>query len=288
MEELAFQYATLSESNPRGVSWVITVIGAVVAAFTTRSASELQRAGYFALSGLFFLLMAVVSMGAITFLVQAIVGGFFWVVVGLEILVTLVFGFFLGRIAMARSRDAYGHGRAAALAFIPLANLWLLFTPSKNEISANRVPTIPLLSGGLGVLSGLVMLTAGVAISAYSGVEAERAIEEATAAGRFNERFLGQTLERMAAELATPMTVDEVTTLVRMEANGHTLRYVYELSSDPDALRISMRTGLVQQNCTYEALRPVIEAGATIEHLYLRTDGTEVGTVAVRREICGY
>ncbi len=182
MEELAFQYATLSESDRGLVLWVITVIGAIVAAFTTRSASELQRAGYFAFSGMLFLLMIFVSVGTMTFafsgmffllmtfisvgtmtllLVQAIVGGFSWVIAGLEILIILVFGFFFGRVAMARSRDAYGHSGMAVLAFVPLANLWLLFTPSKNKISANRVPTIPLLSGGLGVVSGLVMLIAG-------------------------------------------------------------------------------------------------------------------------------
>ena len=288
MEELAWQYATLSESNPQGVSWTITVIGAVVAAFTTKSASELQRAGYFACSGLFFVLMAGVSVGVLPMIVPAIIGGYFSLVVGLEVLTSLVFGFFYGRIAMARSRDAYGHGRAAALAFIPLANLWLLTTPSKNKISANRVPMIPILSGGLGIVSGLVMLTAGVAISAYSTVEAERVVQKANAEGGFNERVIDQALEQMAAELTAPLTVDEVTILVRMEADKKTLRYVYEISSNLETLSSSMRTGLVQHNCTYEALKPVIEAGATIEHLYLRSDGAEVGTVTVKREVCGY
>ena len=48
-----------------------------------------------------------------------------------------------------------------------------------------------------------------------------------------------------------------------------------------------MRAGLVQHNCTYDALRPVIEAGAIIEHLYLRRDLSEVGTVTITRTICG-
>ncbi len=50
---------------------------------------------------------------------------------------------------------------------------------------------------------------------------------------------------------------------------------------------MSMRMGLVQHNCTYEALRPVIEAGATVEHVYQRTDGSEIGVVTVTRDICG-
>ena len=288
MEELAFQYATLSESNPRALFWGISVLGALVAAFTAKSQSELQRAPYYALSGFYLLVMALVHMGAMSFLVSAIAGRFFWVIVGVEILIFLAFGFFLGRIAMARSRDAYGHSKGAILAFIPFAALWLLFTPSKKEISADKVPAIPLISGGLGVLSGFVMIAVAIAAMAYTQVEAERVMKKAVAEGVFNERFLGQTLAQMAAEVSTPVTVDEITKLLRIETSGQTLRYVYEISSDPEALSISMRTRLTQQNCTYDGLRPVIEAGATLEHLYLRTNGSEVGTVTVTRQICGY
>lgn len=50
---------------------------------------------------------------------------------------------------------------------------------------------------------------------------------------------------------------------------------------------MSMQTDLVLHNCTLEALRPVIEAGATVEHVYWRTDGSEIGVVTVTRDICG-
>ena len=173
-EELAYQYADLSEANPRAVSLAIIAVGAVIAAFVTRSKTELRRAPYFALSGLLFLLLSGASMFTSAFIVQAIVGGIFWVIVALEVLATIVFGFFLGRVAMARSRDAYGHGRAAVLAFIPLANLWLLLTPSKTEVSANRVPTIPLLTGGVGVFVGFVMLAAGGGLIPPSGMPDSR------------------------------------------------------------------------------------------------------------------
>ncbi len=288
LEDLAYQYYITSESNPRTISWGIVVAGAIVAALVNRSASELRRAPYFALQWLLLLLTAIVSSGSIAFLVQAIAGGFVWMVVAVEVLATAVSGFFFGHIAMARSRDAYGHSRAAVLAFIPLANLWLMVTPSKNEISANRVPTIPLLSGGLGILSGFVMLAGGIFLETYIEVVASRAIEKASEEGVFNKRFLVRTLEKSAKEVATPMTVDEVTTLLRVEADGRTLRYVYEISSDPEILAVSMRTELVNQICTFQALRPVIEAGATIEYLYLRRDLSEVGTVTITREICGY
>lgn len=98
---------------------------------------------------------------------------------------------------------------------------------------------------------------------------------------------LEQTLRQMAAEVPS-QRVDETTTLLRVLGDGTTLRYVYEVSTNPDALPMSRRLGLVQQNCTYEALRPVIEAGATVEHVYQRSDGSEIGAVTVTREICGY
>ena len=40
-EELAYQYADLSEANPRAVSLAIIAVGAVIAAFVTRSKTEL-------------------------------------------------------------------------------------------------------------------------------------------------------------------------------------------------------------------------------------------------------
>ena len=63
-EELAYQYADLSEANPRAVSLAIIAVGAVIAAFVTRSKTELRRAPYFALSGLLFLLLSVASMAS--------------------------------------------------------------------------------------------------------------------------------------------------------------------------------------------------------------------------------
>jgi uncharacterized protein (DUF849 family) len=30
----------------------------------------------------------------------------------------------------------------------------------------------------------------------------------------------------------------------------------------------------------------VIDAGATLKHIYMRMDGTEIGTIEVTREVC--
>lgn len=287
LEDLALQYSELPEDQMRSIGYGLVILGGVIGGLTNRSMAEIRRAPYFALSGLIFLCVSVVTLAGLAFIVQALAGSFFWVIVGLEMLASVIGGFFVARIAAARSRDAYGHGRMAALAFIPIANFWLLLTPSKNETSANRAPTIPLLTGSVGVLSGFVFLACGIGLSSYGQVEGVRRVEAAAANGVFNEAMLDRALATMAAEVQTPLVVDETTTLLRMEAQGIELRYVYEVDAPVNELPLDMRVGLQQQNCAYEGLTGVIDAGATIKHIYLRKDGSEIGVVDVTRQACG-
>ncbi len=287
LEALALQYSELPEDQMRSIGYGLVVLGGIIGGLTNRSLVEIRRAPYFALSGLIFLGVSAVTFTGMAFVVQALVGSFLWVVVGLEMLASVAAGFFVARIAVARSRDAYGHGRMAALAFIPIANFWLLLTLSKNEASANRAPTIPLLTGGLGVLSGFVLLGAGIGLSTYAQVDGMRRVEAAAAAGVFNEAMLDRTLATMAAEVQGPQVVDETTTLLRVEAQGSELRYIYEVDPPADVLPVDMRSGLLQQNCDYHGLTAVIDAGAVVKHIYLRKDGSEIGVIEVTRQACG-
>lgn len=287
LEDLSLQYSELPEDQIRALGYGLVILGGIIGGLTNRSVAEIRRAPYFAMSGLIFLCVSAVTFAGMAFIVQALVGNFFWVVVGLEMLASVVGGFFLARIAIARSRDAYGHGRMATLAFIPIANFWLLLTPSKKEASVNRTPTIPLLTGGVGIVTGFVLLAAGIGLSTYAQVEGMRRVEAAAVAGVFNEAMLDRTLATMAAEVQTPLVVDETTTLLRMETQGAELRYVYEVDPAADFLPADMRIGLIQQNCTYEGLTDVIDAGAVITHVYLRRDGSEIGGIQVARQACG-
>lgn len=295
LEEIALQYVNQSEESLRLIGYGITIAGAVIAAIFHKNRTELQRAPYFAYSGLLFLIVAasqLVWLGS----VPAMVGHYLWVFMVIDVAIGLAAGYAYGVIAMARSRDAYGHARMAVLAFIPFANFWLLLTPSKSDVSANRAPTIPLLTGVVGVLTGFVLLGAGVALSTYIKVEGDRmaaearddpAMQQAGIDMMLRSQGLEQTLAMMAAEVPS-QRVDEVTTLLRVSSQGTTLRYQYEVTSGATALPESMRTGLVRHNCTNEAMRPLIEAGATIEHSYLAPDMSLIGTVDVTRELCGY
>lgn len=287
LEDLALQYSEVPEDGLRLISYGLAILGGIIGGITDRSVAEIRRAHYFALSGLIFLCVALVTFGGITFIVQALVGGFFWVIVAAEMLATIVGGFFIARIAAARSRDAKGHGRMAVLAFIPFANFWLLLTPSENEISATRSPSIPLFTGGLGVLSGFVLLGAGLGLSAYAQVDAMRRVEEASAAGVFNVAMLDRTLAQIAAETPVPTGVDEITTIVRMEAVGSELRITYVVDPPLDFLPASARLATTQQNCSMEGISGLIDAGAVIKHVYMRKDGSEIGAFEVNQQACG-
>ena len=98
---------------------------------------------------------------------------------------------------------------------------------------------------------------------------------------------LEATLRQMAAGVES-RKVDETTTLVRLEVVGTTLRYVYRISLDVADIPVFVGSGLIKQNCAYEPLHSVIAAGATVELVYQRANGSQIGIVRVTRQDCGY
>ena len=196
---------------------------------------------------------------------------------------------------MARSRDAYGHSRMAFLAFIPIANFWLLLTPSKSKMSINRTPTIPLLSRGLGVLTGFILLAAGIGVTAYleqqSQMMEQRAQTEPPSQQAIVEHMLRshgveETLRRLAAESQTPIAIDELTTLSRIEATGTQLRRTYVVEIDDmtitEEFRVSSRNGI----CAWPAFQAILRAHGSIREVYVERSGREIGTVMVSRDEC--
>lgn len=118
--------------------------------------------------------------------------------------------------------------------------------------------------------------------------ESDPAMQEVGVEMMLKGQGLEATLIQLAAEVPRQQVLDETTTLLRVEGVGTTLRYVYEVWTDALELPESMRNGLLMQNCNLAALRLVIDAGATIEHLYTRRDGSEWGTVTITQQLCGF
>ncbi len=298
LEELALHYINQSEGMQRLTIYSFTFAGGVLAALLHRSESRLKRSPYFVYSALLFLGFAAARFVWLAS-TPAVPGGYVWAFMLVDVGVGLAVGFGTAVIAKARSRDAYGHAGLAVLAFIPIANFWLLFTRTLDPRDDSGAPRI--LSGGPGVVLGLVLFFAGSGLTSVFGTEMQRMVERMAEAAQDNPELqrigldymlrvndLEVVLDELARGMVTPAQVDENTVIARVEGDGTTLRYTYEVTTSANGLPLSLPGNLRQQNCNYEALRPVIEAGATLEHLYLRNDGSELGVVRVNREACGF
>jgi hypothetical protein len=296
LEDAALDFLKTDEDTLGQIGLAITLLGFIVALVLSRGKGELLRAPYFALSGLLYLFGSVlVSLWLLT--LQAAALGIVWVLISVIFLCIGALGYFYGVLALGRSRDAFGHGRYAFLAFIPFANLYLLSKPSKNELSGNRIPTIPLLSGGLGVLSGFVMLIAGVAFTVWFETNSDAMFEAAgssdpdlQSAGAdilIRSEGLEGALQIMASGVQLPIVVDESTTLSRIEAVGTVLRRTFVVDLEGAEMTNEFRTGILQMVCAYEPFKPLLVGGATTEEVYVRTDGAEIGKQAMTRETCG-
>lgn len=290
LEDLAIEFVNMDEGTLTGIGVGSAFLGFISALVVqSRSKSELQRAPYFAFSALLYLLTSALSF-AWLFSPQAVTLGILWVLVFGVFLIIAVSGYGYGVIALARSRDAFGHGRYAILAFIPIASLVLLGKPSKNAMSLNRIPTIQLLSGGLGVLSGIAMFVASYVLSGWAETRLDAMVENAAPSIDFLLRTQGidATLKAMADEARLPHMVDEVTTLAFVKAVGTRLQRTYIVSRDGMVMSTQFRTGLVQNFCAYELFIPLLRAGATFEEVYVNNDGSEIGSQVITRDICGF
>lgn len=289
-EDVAIQYINLSEMQLRLISYAAACIGGIIGAFTNNDESRLLRVPYFVFSSILFFVM---TAEQIVWLNSSAAwqDGYLWVFAAADIIVAVAVGYFWAGLAMSRSRDAYGHARYAFFAFVPIANLVLMFTPSKEQTSE---PVIPLLKGTLGVFVGIVVFMASNGLAAYINMEASRMASESTSDANVEQMSIDdllryQGLEATLQQLADAVPqqkVDEITILQKVEADGSTLRYLYEISSDLQELGVLMRSQTIQHNCTFDAMRPILEAGGKIEHVYYRISGTEIGIITVTKEIC--
>ena len=274
----------------------LLIAGAIVATITVRSKAEIARAPYFAYSAV---IAFAVSAAQIVWLLTtpALMGGYLSLIVAVWFVALVAGGYFFCDIAMARSRDAYGHARMGFLAFIPIANFWLLFTPSKDKTSVSRAATIPLLTGGPGVLTGLVALAATAGLNVYLEAQVrmmEQAADldpgspQASIEQLISVEGLEETLRIMAAEAQAeiPVSLDEVTVLSRIEADGVGLRRTYFVDLVGMELTDEFRLTIQESVCAWPPFRPILRAGGFIQEIYVETNGRHVGAAMVTANEC--
>jgi hypothetical protein len=288
MEELAFRLTELEEWQGMLLNFGTFVAGFLVALMARRGATlSLRRVPHLQLLSLHALALALA--GFLGLLVpSAVEAGRMWMVMATQFAVMAVGGYILGVLSHARSVNAYGDGRHAWMGIIPIANL-ILMTKRPLDWQPDTWRTGFL--NALGVLGAVIMMV----ISAMFGRLAE--IQVARSAGppvdvelvrdaMANSDTLEASLMAIASQVR-PQPVTEDMALERIESDGDTLRHVYEVTADIDSLPGGHTMAMAETTCSDQALRPLLEAGATIQYLYLNPDGWEIGTVFVVPAMCG-
>lgn len=134
LEYIAANCASLPLPVILAIDFVLFVSGGLLANLFARNKIELAREPYFA----FFALVALAASARLYLAanaIDAVLGGYLWGIVALQIISSVATGFVTGITAVARSRDAFGSGKYAPLAFIP-------FPESDFAASAGTVPSI--------------------------------------------------------------------------------------------------------------------------------------------------
>ena len=294
MENIAINLLNLKEEELRALGFAFMVVGAIIAALTTNSSSMIERAPYFAYSALLYFTVSCAQ--SIWLLSQsAIAGGYLWVLTVVGFAISMAAGHVYCRMAMARSRDVHGHGRMAFLAFVPFANLWLLLTPSNSMATVGREPTQPLFTGVLGVLFGIFLLFAAGYVSVHIDRKVAQQIQQVQFEPESQQSViellirsvgLEETLRMMAGEAELPVILDSATKITAIEVDGTRLRRTYTVDLQLESMSDEYKAQNISIVCAAFALRSVLKAGASIQDIYVRPDGSQIDDMTITNVEC--
>jgi hypothetical protein len=291
MEGFSLAYISLDETALRSIGYVIFIFGGLVAGQTVDARAGLSRTPYFVFCSAQFLMLGAVQiiwLGA----AQAVEGGYLWALVAIDTLTRLGVGYSAGWSAMARSQDGWLTPKNAWMAFVPFANLALLFKSSVYPNSPSQMPVIRLARGWLGIVIGVAMLFVYVTISAT--VKEELARQDKVAAAQTPEEWveksirstgLEATLRKLAAD-QKPTKVDSATTMTRIEAEGTQLRRTYVVTGTISALSDEMKSEIAAWICAHPPFVKLLRAGGSLKEVYVRTDGSQIGAQLVTGALC--
>jgi hypothetical protein len=270
----------------------VSLAGFIVALLVYgRTDTTLLRAPYFAYSFLILVAVTIVSF-AWYYSYEAITNGTLWLIYAINYLTGAFSGYLYGLLALARSRDAFGTGRYAILAYVPVLNLILHVKPSRNAESPSAIPVPVFLRGGFGVAVGCVLVVVGGVLTGM-----ERILMEAKNSDAGEEKLIGllfqsqgvvKALPIVAAQSqkVLPMRINATTRFVSIAAKDDRLQRTYEISRDGFAFNDRFIALIENSICENSYMTLFLREGVTIEEIYERTDGTLLGRQTVSQDTC--
>ena len=199
-------------------------------------------------------------------------------------LVPALVGFPLGLMAAARSRDAFGHPKAAPLAFVPLANLWLLLAPSRP--SRGKGGGVDVAVAGLFLLALAALLGSllphqiALAFGRADGVPPSVSVQHLV-----NAEGLEGGVAFIANRAKPPYRLSDTLTLSSVEAAGAEIATTYTFKAG-GPLPKAFWTAVKNQVCANELMLSLLKAGATVREIYVDDRGRKVGDLPVTRQDC--
>jgi hypothetical protein len=314
LTQLAFQFLTLGAGTRMAILGGVILLGGLVSLIGARPTARLARAPYFALAtGLHFtseLLNSTIFANQL-----GKVGLSFDLGVSqlLSVLVLFAFGFFWGRLALARSRDIFGSGKFAYIAFVPLLGyLWFIFAPAydrhgrpesmraDSQPPAVRTEQPFVLQGGSAIVLGLAFMLALAVVKSVDR-EATREVREFVNTidvenlednPAFQPDYalmirLGglESLLQSIVAAERPSTIEPGFDFRGANLDGKTLSYVYAIEAlteaDTEAAE-EVVAGITGTFCADKDFLAIVEAGGTIEVVLLGSEDAQLalGTVA--------
>jgi hypothetical protein len=200
-------------------------------------------------------------------------------------------------LGKSRSNDAYGNSRHAYLGFIPIAGLWLLFTPSKslqtNHITSN-------LSGAAAVIIGIFIFSAGNFYQQYSGKMIDdyfiASTEDEALTNRIRDRMISYYISKneLEAALAYVRSFEDIGANyneslilndVVIQNNIMEYQFIYTEINNVELTK-EMQDNLKEAICA--DYRQLISAGASIVWQFDNNIQQVLGRIIADRDLCAF
>ena len=228
LENIAFYLVNRSEGELAIFGLVLIAVGFLVGLGVGRGTTlSFRRVPYFILSAAVFGLGSALPLAWLLTL-KAASNGVLWVLVLLVFGAIFASGIACGVLGYARSVNAYGNGSRAWMAIVPFVNLALL---AKRPLDWTKTSWRKFAGQVVGVVFGVFLMALGIVLGkvaeqAIEGMANDPEMQQSSVDAMLLNRGLEATLDQMAAEVPS-QRVDETTTLLRVEGDGTTLRYIY-------------------------------------------------------------
>lgn len=291
--ERALHFLILPDSRIWGVSLGLMMLGGLGAA-AFRSKRTLGRASYF-LGNCVLVLVATVSWALLIPTTVLVTNGHMGFMAALWALVQVACGAVLWRLAAQRSREVHGHAKAAALAFVPVANVWLLVAPPlgwkeptagalRLAFSAGRIVSV---LAGLALLGGACWVEHEIEQGISDGLLQDGVSAELWIQFAINKDGIEKVLENLANTKDPEPQPDEAFTQSGTRAVGLNLYETWISNKFSDRFAKRQRDQLKEYHCSAVGDVSLMKAGATLHHVYVARSGRKLGTITVSKEVCG-